>query len=323
MHKESTRNVQPTPVTSISAVTNKLRSALTIFLCAPEVLPEHISAVVWSALDVLEDTELACITALDKFRADCMEGEQYLLIYGSLQVLFAQQDAARHLRRVFGLDDELPVKLKVLREVRNSGVGHPAKRGNGDTAKSNFIIRSSMKHGCFTLMTEGFGDELHSQDINLSEQIKVQLKELESWLGEIHLMLCDKERSHRERFRESRLSSIFPNSLDYYGRRLLTVADRSQVRGTELAEISVICEALAKLKKAIAERGIVQWEGSDFQHHANLVEHCLARLQQCMSLERDEFTDLDISAYGQCLVLTIGKLQRTCEDVDSIYDEEP
>jgi hypothetical protein len=323
MHKESTSNVQPTPLTSIGTVTNKLRSALTTFLCAREVLPEHISAVVWSALDVLEDTELACTTALEKFKSDCMEGEQYLLIYGSLQVLFAQQDAARHLRGVFGLDDELPVKLKVLREVRNSGVGHPAKRGKGNTAKSNFIIRSSMRHGCFTLMTEGFGDELYSQDIDLSDQINVQIKELESWLREIHLKLCDRERSHRERFRESRLSSIFPSSLDYYARRLSTVSDRSQVRGTELAEISVIREALAKLKKAVAERGIVQWEGSDFQLHANLVEHCLARLHQGISLDRDELTDLDISAYGHCLVLTIGKLQRTCEDVDSIYDEEP
>jgi hypothetical protein len=78
--------MQPTPLTSIGTVTNKLRSALTTFLCAPEVLPEQISAVVWSALDVLDDTELACITALEKFKSDCMEGEQYLLIYGSVVV---------------------------------------------------------------------------------------------------------------------------------------------------------------------------------------------------------------------------------------------
>ncbi len=315
--------MQPTPLTSIRAVTNKLRTALTTFLCAAEVLPEHISAVVWSALDVLEDTELACTTALNKFESDCMEGEQYLLIYGSLQVLFVQQDAARHLRRLFGLNDELPVKLKVLREVRNSGVGHPVKKGNGRTAKSNFIIRSSMSHGCFTLMTEGYGEELHTQYIDLGEQIKAQIKELESWLSEIYLELCDRERSHRERFRGSRLSSIFPGSLDYYARRLSTVADRSQVRGTELAETSVIFEALAKLKKSVTERGIVPWEGSDFQHHANLVEHCLARIEQGISLERDEKTDLDISAYGECLVLTIGKLHRACENIDNIYDEEP
>jgi hypothetical protein len=315
--------MQPTPLTSIGTVTNKLRSALRTFLCAPEVLPQHISAVVWSALDVLDDTELACITALEKFKSDCMEGEQYLLIYGSLQVLFVQQDAARHLRGAFGLDVELPEKLKVLREVRNSGVGHPAKRGNGNAAKSNFIIRSSMRHGCFTLMTEGFGDELHSQAIDLCEGIKIQINELESWLREIHLKLCERERSHRERFRESRLSSIFPSSLDYYARRLLTTADRTQVRGTELAEISVIREALAKLKEAVAERGVIQWEDSDFQHHANLVENCLVRLLQGISPAGDELTDLDINAYGYCLVFSIGKLQTVCEDFDRIYDEEP
>jgi hypothetical protein len=240
-----------------------------------------------------------------------------------LQVLFVQQDAARHLRGAFGLDDELPEKLKDLREVRNSGVGHPAKRGNGNAAKSSFIIRSSMRHGCFTLMTEGFGDELHSQEIDLCEGIKIQIKELESWLREIHLKLCDRERSHRERFRESRLSSIFPSSLDYYARRLLTTADRTQVRGTELAEISVIREALAKLKKAVAERGVIKWEDSDFQHHANLVENCLVRFLQGISLTGDELTDLDISAYGHCLVFSIGKLQTVCEEFDRIYDEEP
>lgn len=323
MHQESTSNVESTPLTSIGTVTTKLRSALTKFLIASEVLPDDISTIAWSALDVLDDTELACFTALEKFKSDCTEGEQYLLIYGSLQVLFVQQDAARHLREVFGLDSNLPERLMVLREVRNSAVGHPAKRGNGITAKSNFIIRSSMKHGCFTLMAEGLGDEPYSQDIDLREGIKTQTEELESWLSEIHAKLCDMERSHRVRHRESRLGSIFPSSLDYFARRLLTTAVRTQVRGTELAEISVIREALAKLIRAIAERGFLQWEGSEIQHHASLVENCLVRLQEGTSSARDEWTDLDISAFGCCLVASIGKLQRICEDFDSIYAEEP
>ena len=178
MHKESASKVEPTTLRNIGTVTAKLRSALTEFLVASEVLPDESSTIVWSALDVLDDTELACSTALEKFKSDSTEGEQYLLIYGCLQVLSVQQDAARHLREVFGLDRELPEKLMIIREVRHSGVGHPAKRGNGITAKSNFIVRSSMKHGCFTLMTEGPGNELYTQDIDLAKAIKTQIEEL-------------------------------------------------------------------------------------------------------------------------------------------------
>ena len=323
MHMESTSNVEPTPLTSIGTVTTKLRSALTKLVIASEVLPDEISTIVWSALDILDDTELACFTALEKFRSDCTEGEQYLLIYGSLQVLFVQQDAARHLREAFGLDSNLPEKLMALREVRNSGVGHPAKRGNGTTAKSNFIIRSSMEYGCFTLMTEGLGDELDSQDIDLREAIKTQIEELESWLSEIHATLCDKESRHRARYRETRLSSIFPSSLDYFARRLLTIADRTQVRGTEVAESSAIRSALAELLKALNERGLLQSAGSEIQHHAGLVENCLVRLQEGTNCARVEWSDLDISAFGYCLVASIGKLRRICEEIDRIYDEEP
>lgn len=130
--------------------------------------------VLCSALDVIGDTQLA-IEAY-KNLADCADdGFQYLILYGILQALFVQQDAARHVLEALEVQyPEADPDIIYVREIRNDATGHPTKR-EGSRKKnipqtSHFIARFSLQTTGFLLFTE-------SADGN-DRQTQVQIPEL-------------------------------------------------------------------------------------------------------------------------------------------------
>ena len=60
-----------------------------------------------------------------------------------------QQDAVKHAAEAIGLSYSLPASLMAIREVRNSAIGTPYKRGSSRT-ESIRIVRFSITQG-FTL----------------------------------------------------------------------------------------------------------------------------------------------------------------------------
>jgi hypothetical protein len=79
-----------------------------------------------SAMDAVGDTQLAIRTFLDKpIDGARSDGWSYLIVYGVLQVLYVQQDAARTLAGCLGLGFTLPPELSAIRDARNASIGHP------------------------------------------------------------------------------------------------------------------------------------------------------------------------------------------------------
>jgi hypothetical protein len=58
------------------------------------------------------------------------DGWSYLVVYGILQVLYVQQDAATMLAGCLKLPFELPDELVNIREIRNDSIGHAHGRGD-------------------------------------------------------------------------------------------------------------------------------------------------------------------------------------------------
>jgi len=92
-----------------------------------------------SALYVLQDTQ----QVIDLYLSNDLSGEtanynrlqltalDYLHVYGILQSLYLQQDAARILRKTFNkgsLPKDKYSTLKKIRDIRNHCIGHPADR---------------------------------------------------------------------------------------------------------------------------------------------------------------------------------------------------
>jgi hypothetical protein len=83
-----------------------------------------------SAMDAIGDTQLAVRAYLDQPMKEVeSDGWSYLVVYGILQVLYVQQDAAKMLAGCLKLPFELPDELVNIREIRNDSIGHAAGRG--------------------------------------------------------------------------------------------------------------------------------------------------------------------------------------------------
>ena len=111
-----------------------------------------------SSLDVIEDTEEAISAYTAKEFAES-KAAHYLAVYGLLQAIFVQQDAAFNLCESLGIQeniDDYP-KLNEIREIRNDTIGHPTKRGR-KRFSYNHISRVSLNHSGFKMATF-FADE--------------------------------------------------------------------------------------------------------------------------------------------------------------------
>src|SRR5205809_356036 len=83
-----------------------------------------------SAMDVIGDTQLAIRAYLDEpIKTIRSTGWSYLIVYGILQVLYVQQDAAKTLATCLNLPFELPAEIVNTRDIRNDSIGHPTGRG--------------------------------------------------------------------------------------------------------------------------------------------------------------------------------------------------
>ena len=104
-----------------------------------------------SSLDVIGDTLLSIEGYLEE-NFPSIEGLKYIYIYGLLQSLFIQQDAMRNLSEAFSIEYEISVKLKSIREIRNSAIGHPTKNNINKKFYYNHISRPSLSKESFTLL---------------------------------------------------------------------------------------------------------------------------------------------------------------------------
>jgi hypothetical protein len=102
------------------------------------------------SLDVVEDA-MAAISNYLSGGIGVDVGEKYLRLYGVLQAVFLQQDAAAMLCRLFlgsWIEPELPSAWKTIRDLRNLTIGHPIERGKGHIRRS-FLTQISLRDDGF------------------------------------------------------------------------------------------------------------------------------------------------------------------------------
>jgi hypothetical protein len=101
-------------------------------------------------MDAIGDTQLAVRAFLDEpTETRRSDGWSYVIVYGVLQVLYVQQDAARTLAECLRLPFELPGELAAIREARNASIGHPT---NYRRASSTAISRMSLTPDGFQML---------------------------------------------------------------------------------------------------------------------------------------------------------------------------
>jgi hypothetical protein len=129
-----------------------------------------------SCLDALEDSDLA-ISAYLAGRPTGSPGAKYLAVYGVLQALFVQQDAAINLCESLGIQETINnhPTLRQIREIRNDSIGHPTKRDRkkGQIASYNFISRPTLDSEGFDLLSDD-GDQFTSRRVVIRQLVEDQ-----------------------------------------------------------------------------------------------------------------------------------------------------
>jgi hypothetical protein len=143
-----------------------------------------ISSQMRSSLDVIEDAQMA-IDSYFKGSVPQGSGECYVKVYGILQVLFVQQDAAHHLLEALGIKfPETPVLAKI-RRIRSDAVGHPTKRGRGTKLSFHFISRVTLTQEGFQLISEREGADDAFEDVDIPQLIAEQNREITKLLAQL------------------------------------------------------------------------------------------------------------------------------------------
>lgn len=211
-----------------------------------------------SALDVLEDTELA----LDSYLAFPSQedfGPRYLLVYGALQALQTQQDAAATVCTSLQIKPARVPKIPVIRQLRADAVGHPMARTEEKVTKSSFIVRMTLTHHGFSLLTLSSDGTRHEErHIDVPQFVQQQRNALQATLKEVLAAMDAEEEQHRAAHREKRLADAFPSVLGYYFEKAHEAIHRSGYFAMGGPILTYIAERVERFKAMLVERG--EWD---------------------------------------------------------------
>lgn len=222
-----------------------------------------------SSLDVIEDAELAIAacgrldSAARNSEADATYrlelGVRYLVVYGLLQALIVQQDAAFHLCEALDVPcarKNFP-KLTHIRDIRNISIGHPTKvdRPKHRPVSHHFISRVTLSPSGFHLLSVADDDTTSFQDVALVPLIRDQQGELSRLLTEVITELEQKEVAHTAEFRGEQLSALLPETLTYAFEKISTAVRGRGERALGTWGIETVDQAVNDLRAALNRRG--------------------------------------------------------------------
>jgi hypothetical protein len=213
---------------------------------------------VYSALDVIGDTELAINTYLDRVNEPADDGQLYILLYGILQVLVVQQDSVKNLVEALGEKFEKVQTLSEIKEIRNSSIGHPSKRGrNKDEESFNFITRISMSRRGFTLITTySRNKDTSFKQVDLCQLIRDQRSELRKILTNVKASLKREAMEQKNKYKDEKLEEFFPDAIDYYFDKIAEAIFSDLPNQFGLGVLKIIEDIIQNFKAALEARKI-------------------------------------------------------------------
>jgi len=276
-----------------------------------------------SALDVVGDTELG----LDSYLAHPLvedAGVRYLHVYGALQLLQTQQEAAAEICAALQIKPAASPKVPLVRELRSSSVGHPTRQQEDKRRKSNFIVRATLSQQGFTLFTITDGEWPHVERVvNIPKLIDMQHVALAKTLDEVIATLDDAEMKHRELHRSKKLAACFPDTLGYYFGKIFEAIHSPEYLSLGKIHVDLVSECLSGMKSLLQERG--GWGINDsIDYEYELLAYPLERLAGFFDDNRaSSLNDKDAFIFCAFVQHRIETLRHIAEEIDAEYERMP
>lgn len=275
-----------------------------------------------SSLDTIGDTELA-LDAYEQISEPTDPGALYLLVYGTLQALFLQQDAVTTLAESLQLDIEVDPLLNRIREIRNDAAGHPTKRGGGRGKSHSFISRATMRKSGFQLMT-AYPDLTPTtfQSVDISKLIELQRRCLRKVLTNLAGELEREEREHMNQFKDQKLKDAFHPSLSYLLSKVCESTFGNAPPQLGLVNLEEAERMLQAFNDSLEERGLT----GAYSGVAGTLEQLSYPLEQLKSYFKDpeasRLNDRDAYIFASFVIAQFEELQEMAGEIDAEYQGE-
>jgi len=301
-----------------------------------------------SAMDVLEDTDMAIQGYLDADANKMGLEEMYLHYYGLFQAMVVQQDAVASayeslLKSKFDLGPSGHLEpIWDIRQTRNSAFGHPTSRELRDKPKGQHkrccqVVQVTMGKSSFQLhianpQATAAEDKDVFQDIGTLDMVRRQ----QAWTTNKLDWLVDKLKEEQEAYRRKHsdipLSQVFPVNVGYYlGKITEGVAQGPSDPTyfvTGLAGLAVISESLRQLEQMLEERELgldtypsIQLTYEELQHPIDQLRLLFSQEVTGEELERLA-KDCDAFAWFVCNKITGwtgDNLKEVIEEIDQSW----
>jgi hypothetical protein len=189
-----------------------------------------------ASLDSLEDSITALNGYIDGNITESSLGFKYVIVYGVLQALFLQQDAISNIYKALSLGYKQNKELRIIREIRNSSIGHPIREDKGDFRSANYLQQFGMTHKTFRFMTfdPKKADPIFT-NVDIPQLIDKQKAVMTDEINNIINTLSLENKIHKEQFMETNLVNMF-NGFDYCISKMYEV-----IHNIDYKDMSAIC----------------------------------------------------------------------------------
>lgn len=273
-----------------------------------------------SAMDAIGDTQLAVRAFLDQPMKNAKsDGWSYLVVYGILQVLYVQQDAAKTLAECLKLSWELPEELKAIREVRNDAIGHPTGRRDGSSAA---ISRITLSPDGFQMRVDVKGQQSEFRNVSVRAAAEQQTSVMGKLLHKAAERLVADELEHRRKFRGQPLRNSLPSTLGYGIEKITEgLRDASSIPFA-LFGIDSIRAAVKRFREMIDERELTVAYGDSVGETTAEVDFALGRIESRLNGGLVEWTPTDADVYWFFLQAKVRELEELAVEIDANYDSD-
>lgn len=287
-----------------------------------------------SAMDAIEDTDLAIEAYLqivqnhetDTDSYALGKGYAYLLCSGAMQTLYAQEDAVITLCKCLDVvyDKDSYPELKEVRSIRNATVGHPVNWEWGK--KSTKIIQHSLNAAGFEMFVFSDGHEFETSYVSVPKLVSDQRKCLEAVLQKVIDEMRDRERKHREKFRDVKLAAILNSNMLYFFEKICEATYCRDCVVTGIAALETLAEHLSKVEQALNARGIELKTYDVIEHYYDMLAYPIDKLRAYYRSIEDrrqpEFDDRTAYIFAFFICEHFRKLEAILQEIDEEYASE-
>jgi len=274
----------------------------------------------WTSMDAIDDTQVAINNYSNLPSFDANNGG-HLYIYGLMQALNIQQDAANNLlnalfNKTVDFKAEYP-ELYEIREHRNNAIGHPTNRGNDKSF--HFIGRASISKKGFMLASyyPKTGEKSKFEEIDIIKCIKTQNRLVTTILNETMKKLQSDFEEHKLKFKGQRLTDLIHDDFHYEFSKLYeNINDNYPL--TEI-NFNLIFEAYEKIKKGIVDRYFSIDALQGIKHTTEILDYIFNRLRR--DLIDNKINDkLELTIFIDALKSNFAEFQEMLTEIDKEFE---